>query len=68
MRGYVSKRRTLCGAVVALNATRSRACEAKAKIARLEVEIRAAKARGDLASADALEGERAHLIVNSLIP
>lgn len=66
MRGTVSKRRLLCGQVVALRPTLSAAAKAKGEILCLEAQIAAARRAGDAVKTDQLEREHAQLVVNSL--
>ena len=63
MRGHISSRRRLCGAVVALRPTLSPAAKAKGTLKR---RIEAAEARGDTAEAERLKGEHAWLVMNTL--
>lgn len=62
----VSKRRQLCGAVIALRPTHNKASAAKSLIAHLDRQIVAARAAGNQAKADDLDTQRARLIVHSL--
>lgn len=63
---HTSKRRMLCGAVIALRPTLSPAAKAKARCKQLEREIAAARGAGDAAKCATLEREHAWLVMNSL--
>ena len=66
MRGHISSRRRLGGAVVALRPTLSPAAKAKGTLLSLKRRIEAAEARGDTAEAERLKGEHAWLVMNTL--
>jgi hypothetical protein len=66
MKGQVSKRRMLCGEVVALRPTLSLAARVKAECKSLEVKIAEAHRKGDAAKIEQFEREHAWLVVNSI--